>query len=532
MKDEEKQSLSLRISFRMALIIMVVGALLIAVTYRCFDHYYIANCSRAAEQVVQTAASLVDGDTVGAYLVTGAKDSEYKRMQRQFNTLKSHVDNIEYLYLFVPGEDHFTYLLEAYRENEDMDNIADLGEIYEYKEPDFEIFLPYVEDGKVTTTHNYLRNDSGDIFGVGAWEPVFDHNGRLTAMIEADYYMSSLRQNIHRYMGLITLILAGILIMVFLIMQWIIRSQITNPLMRLMRHVNSYQDGTFQEPFTYEKKDEIRWLSDSFHDMDQRIHDYIDRLTVVTAEKERVGAELDMAKQIQASMLPNIFPPFPERPEFDIFASMTPAREVGGDFYDFFMVDDDHLALVIGDVSGKGVAAALFMVIAKTMLKNRAQLGESPKVILEKVNNQLCEGNDAELFVTVWIGIYEISTGCLTAANAGHEYPAICRKGGRFELYKDRHGFVLAGMEDMRYTEYELELEPGDVLMVYTDGVPEAVDGADQLFTTDRMLYSLDGADSRDPETLVKKLQLDVEHFTGDALQFDDITMLCFRRNR
>jgi sigma-B regulation protein RsbU (phosphoserine phosphatase) len=239
-----------------------------------------------------------------------------------------------------------------------------------------------------------------------------------------------------------------------------------------------------------------------------------------------------MARQIQASMLPNIFPPFPERPEFDIFASMTPAREVGGDFYDFFMVDDDHLALVIGDVSGKGVAAALFMVIAKTMLKNRAQLGESPKVILEKVNNQLCEGNDAELFVTVWIGIYEISTGRLTAANAGHEYPAICKKGGSFGLYKDRHGFVLAGMEDMRYTEYELELEPGDVLLVYTDGVPEAVDGADQLFTTDRMLYSLDGADSRDPETLVKKLQSDVEHFTGDALQFDDITMLCFRRNR
>jgi sigma-B regulation protein RsbU (phosphoserine phosphatase) len=333
-------------------------------------------------------------------------------------------------------------------------------------------------------------------------------------------------------MGLITLILTGILIMVFLITQWIIRSQITNPLMRLMRHVNSYQDGTFQEPFVYEKQDEIRWLSDSFHDMDQRIHDYIDRLTVVTAEKERVGAELDMARQIQASMLPNIFPPFPDRPEFDIFASMTPAREVGGDFYDFFMVDDDHLALVIGDVSGKGVAAALFMVIAKTMLKNRAQLGESPKVILEKVNNQLCEGNDAELFVTVWIGIYEISTGRLTAANAGHEYPAICKKGGSFGLYKDRHGFVLAGMEDMRYTEYELELEPGDVLLVYTDGVPEAVDGADQLFTTDRMLYSLDGADSRDPETLVKKLQSDVEHFTGDALQFDDITMLCFRRNR
>lgn len=168
-----------------------------------------------------------------------------------------------------------------------------------------------------------------------------------------------------------------------------------------------------------------------------------------------------MATQIQSSMLPCIFPAFPERGEFDVYASMTPAKEVGGDFYDFFLVDEDHLALVIADVSGKGVPAALFMVIAKTLLKNRAQMGASPKEILETVNNQLCENNDAEMFVTVWLGIYEISTGRVTAANAGHEYPAIRRKGGAFELFRDKHGFVLAGMENMRYREYEFTLADG-----------------------------------------------------------------------
>lgn len=152
-------------------------------------------------------------------------------------------------------------------------------------------------------------------------------------------------------------------------------------------------------------------------------------------------------------MLPCIFPPFPERDEFDIFASMDPAKEVGGDFYDFFLIDQDHLGLVIADVSGKGVSAALFMVISKTLLKNCALSGASPKEVLETVNNQLCENNKAKMFVTVWLGIYEIFTGKLTAANAGHEYPAIRPKDGVFELYKDRHGLVLAGMEDMRYRE-------------------------------------------------------------------------------
>ena len=237
-----------------------------------------------------------------------------------------------------------------------------------------------------------------------------------------------------------------------------------------------------------------------------------------------------MATQIQADMLPSIFPAFPERPEFDIYAGMVPAREVGGDFYDYFLVDNDHLALVIADVSGKGVPAALFMVIAKTLLKNAAQTGLSPKVVLEKVNNQLCENNQAEMFVTVWLGIYEISTGRLTAANAGHEYPALCRKGGRFSLLKDRHGFVLAGMEEARYREYELTLAPGDILFLYTDGVAEATDSANELYGTDRMLEALNSVPGAAPQRLLETVKDSVDRFVGDSPQFDDITMLAFQR--
>lgn len=245
----------------------------------------------------------------------------------------------------------------------------------------------------------------------------------------------------------------------------------------------------------------------------------------------KTGAELSVASNIQRDMLPCIFPAFPERAEFDIHATMQPAKEVGGDFYDFFLVDDDHLSLVMADVSGKGVPAALFMVIAKTLLKNSVQNGLSPKAVLEKVNNQLCENNEAEMFVTVWLGIYEISTGKLTAANAGHEYPAIRKANGEFELFKDKHGFVLAGMEEAKYKEYELQLNAGDTLFVYTDGVAEATDATNVLYGTDRMLNSLNKEADVSPEELLRLLKEDVDKFVGKAPQFDDITMLGLKIN-
>ena len=262
----------------------------------------------------------------------------------------------------------------------------------------------------------------------------------------------------------------------------------------------------------------------------KRTRSLLEKQAADSAARQRIETELNVATQIQADMLPRIFPAFPERREFEIYASMTPAKEVGGDFYDFFLVDNDHLALVIADVSGKGVPAALFMVIAKTLLKNAVQMGLSPKAALEKVNNQLCENNEAEMFVTVWLGVYEISSGKLTAANAGHEYPAIRRAGEEFELFQDPHGFVLAGMENARYREYELEIGPGDTLFVYTDGVAEATDAANGLYGTDRMLEALNEDRGLAPEGLLGRVKADIDRFVGAAPQFDDITMLSIQR--
>jgi len=246
----------------------------------------------------------------------------------------------------------------------------------------------------------------------------------------------------------------------------------------------------------------------------------------------RISTELDLATAIQNNVIPHTFPAFPEREEFDLYASMDPAKEVGGDFYDFFAIDEKHLGLVIADVSGKGIPAALFMMISKVLIKNRAEMVSSPAKVLELVNRQLCENNQAEMFVTVWFGILNTETGLITAANAGHEYPVIKRAGGSFELFRDRHGFVLGGLDDVRFRDYEIQLDKGDVLFLHTDGVPEANNPEEKLFGMEAMLASLNSADGGSGcRELLGTLRRDLDAFTRNAPQFDDITMLALKFN-
>lgn len=244
-------------------------------------------------------------------------------------------------------------------------------------------------------------------------------------------------------------------------------------------------------------------------------------------ESSRIDTELTMASAIQADMLPNIFPAFPERAEFDIYATMNPAKEVGGDFYDFFLIDDDHLCVVMADVSGKGVPAALFMMASKIILANNAMMGKSPAQILTDTNAAICSNNREEMFVTVWLGILEISTGKLTAANAGHEYPVIMHEGGKFEILKDKHGFVIGGMDGIKYKEYEIQLTSGSKLFLYTDGVPEATNAESEMFSAERMIASLNENTNASPEEMLKNVRYAVDNFVREAEQFDDLTMLC-----
>ena len=248
-----------------------------------------------------------------------------------------------------------------------------------------------------------------------------------------------------------------------------------------------------------------------------------DRSKVLFATKN----ELNLATQIQKAMVPNTFPPYPDRDEFDLYAYMNPAKEVGGDFYDYCMVDEDHICLVIADVSDKGVPAALFMMVAKTIIQSCVMLGKSAAETLEKANNAICFNNPYGMFVTVWLGILEISTGKMSAANAGHEYPVVMRKGEDYELVKDKHGLFVGGLKGSTYTEYDLKLEPGTRLFVYTDGVPEAKNSNKEMFGVKRMVEVLNKDKSAGPEQVIKNIRSAVDDFVGGAEQFDDLTMLC-----
>ncbi len=243
----------------------------------------------------------------------------------------------------------------------------------------------------------------------------------------------------------------------------------------------------------------------------------------------RLEYELNLATRIQEDMLPNVFPPFPERKEFDIYASMTPAKEVGGDFYDFFLIDDDHLCMVMADVSGKGVPAALFMMAAKIIIADNAMMGKTPGQILTDTNALICSNNREEMFVTVWLGILEISTGKMVASNAGHEYPIIKSPNGEYEFFKDKHGFVIGGMEGIKYKDYEIDLEPGSSLFVYTDGVPEAENGKGEMFGAERLLAALNDNNNETSEQTIKNVKSAVDGFVDKNEQFDDLTMLSFK---
>ena len=325
------------------------------------------------------------------------------------------------------------------------------------------------------------------------------------------------------------IVLVTVLILLGMVGALFIASRIVKPVEHMTRRINALRGGDtlFEMEDAYRTNDEIEILAESFASLSKKTADYIEQITEITAEKERIGTELALATRIQADMLPNTYPAFPDRPEFDIYASMDPAKEVGGDFYDFFLVDSDHLCMVMADVSGKGVPAALFMMASRIILASYAKQGMSPAEIMRSTNETICQNNREEMFVTVWLGILEISTGKIRAANAGHEYPVLMQPGGKCELYKDKHGFVLGGMDGVKYKEYEFMLQPGARLFLYTDGVPEATNAENELFGTDRMLDALNEDMQADPQQVLHQVRRAVDAFVGEAEQFDDLTMLC-----
>ncbi len=397
-----------------------------------------------------------------------------------------------------------------------------------------ESIIESINTGKSMET-NFLQNGryGYTITSVNSfWE-----NENMFLMVCCDISVESYQKDIISF-AIMTIIVVFVLTLILILVSlFMISRYFLSPVIAISSEVGNFVSNNAEisnKLETFKTGDEIELLAKSILKMQQDLFNYMDDAIAKAIKLKKVRTELNLAKGIQADMLPSIFPAFPNRDEFDLFASMTPAKEVGGDFYDFFFIDDDHLGLVIADVSGKGVPAALFMVIAKTLIKDRANMyleGDdySPAEILNHVNVQLCENNKNELFVTVWLGILEISTGKCITANAGHEYPAICRKNERYELIKDKHSPAVATIEGIKFGDQEFQLNPGDSLFVYTDGVTEATNSNGELFGEQRLVESLNKDANASVSDVLRIVKEDVDKFVGSASQFDDLTMLSFR---
>ncbi len=344
-----------------------------------------------------------------------------------------------------------------------------------------------------------------------------DRDGIVVGAIVVGRNVSALDKQENEFMStalvtIVTLLFFVTLLLMFIVVLW------NDNIDRIKNYLRAIGSGEFpSEPLVLNSQDELGLMAKSVNEM-----------TAALKEKERIGAELNVATDIQANMLPSIFPAFPERSDLDIYATMNPAKEVGGDFYDFFAIDERHYAVVIADVSGKGVPAALFMVIAKTLIKNFAQTGLEPKDIFERTNTTLCESNEAGLFVTAWMAVIDTERNVITCVNAGHNPPLFKKKGGEFEYLEIKHGFVLAGLESVKYQQTEIEMNPGDRLYLYTDGVTEATSEQLELYGEERLKNYLNAHANDSIRDILHGVRSDIDRFVGKAEQFDDITMLLF----
>ena len=484
-------------------------------------------------------AAMLDVDAVKTILSEGGDQTpEYQEMYNLFHRLKKDGD-ITFLSLVVPDEDSVCFYIDAMVEEmgDDPANQLPYGSDILYVDAanpddpaDMEKYITIWEryrDNKGIDEPLVTDNDYGyNYTGVSV---ILDENGNAIAEIQYILDMSEVRAYLNSFlinMLLISFAIIGITIIVYI---FFVRKMVTKPVGKLTAFTQEITKTSKFENQHIEIKtgDEIQSLSESFNFMLVELENYIANLSKVTAEKERIGAELDVAKHIQASMLPCIFPAFPDRSEIDIYATMEPAKEVGGDFYDFFMVDDRHLAIVMADVSGKGVPAALFMVIGKTLIKDHTTPGRDLGKVFTEVNDLLCESNSEELFITAFEGVLDLVTGEFVYVNAGHEMPFIYKSGGDFEPYKIRAGFVLAGMEGMKYRAGSMTLEPGDKIFQYTDGVTEATNINNELYGMDRLGEILNKVKLGTPHEILPAIKKDIDEFVGEAPQFDDITMLC-----
>jgi sigma-B regulation protein RsbU (phosphoserine phosphatase) len=513
----------------------VISATIWGIGYKTYMDSTFARYRSIAESILKLARSLIDADDMKRCLETGVKSEVYEKTQASLDGIKENM-GISYLYFFkVTADGRVIYFINAVNEREKMESAAgerinSLGD--EDRFPD-NMVTRFIREGYTEVSSLEIVNRTEYGYMLSVYSPVVDSKGEVTGLIGVDFDMNEINAELALYAATVA---AGAVAIAFAFASLLIlfvRRNVTGPVSLIAEKAGEFAAAKHDDQFLamrlgIKKRDEIGTLASAFEKMTVDIVRYVSESTAAAAAKERIESELGIARDIQANILPSTFPAFPDIREFDLYASMTPAREVGGDFYDFFMTGDSRLVLVIADVSGKGVPAALFMMVARTLIKNEASSRHEPNEVLERVNAMLCQGNGACMFVTAFVGVYDVKSGILKYSNAGHTPPILIdSSGGTIEL-KSPRSLVLAIEETARYSSFEIMIEPGGGLLLYTDGVTEAFNAEGEIFSSARLAAAdFTGGDARG---VIERVQGELRKFTFGEEQSDDITMLALRR--
>ena len=529
-------SLSFNIISAIVLLLLIFSLTISSIGYASFTNTLKREYKITTYHMTTAAKSLIDETAIDDYL-DGEKKDDYELRHGYLKNYCNYMD-VTLIHMFKMEDDYLTgtNIFNVVNNKEiEAGNYSewDLGFRYgerytkNYQEYYRKIYNKEIEYAVAYRTSNLRGKDPH----ITVMVPIKDSSDNVVAILSIQRPMSELLSGRRPYM--ITLAIATVLTLLFVctLAGIYIRLQFVKPINNIMEETKKFsKDNTKGELLSTKKSRimEIRELSEAVNKMEDDMIKYIESLTKATTEQKRIGVELNIAKSIQEGSVPNVFPAFPDRTDFDLFATMHPAKEVGGDFYNFLLVDDRHLAVVMADVSGKGVPASLFMMVSNILITERLRSLDSPANALSYVNKRICARNTLNMFVTVWLGIIDLETGNVIACNAGHDNPVVCRKNGRIEVINDVHGVIVGAMDDSEYTNYEFSLEKGDKLFLYTDGVVEATNANNELFTEARMREALSKLKSKSPSEILKGMKKNIDSFVGDAPQFDDITMMLF----
>ena len=523
-------SLTFRVVGSIIILLFAFSAIIEAISYFVFSKSFVDGYKDNTYRIAATAATLINGDNLEEYLENKGKNDEYQNTVDALNTFcnKQNVTMIYVISVDTTNYKSFTSIFNVVNENSNSYTPWKIGYKRQTTNEKYEkAYKSLYNKEKIEATVFRKYNLNNQEPHITTMVPIQNSKKKVVAILCVQRPMSEIKSSRMVFLNLVTGITVLLAIGVSIIAYKFFRKYVVKPVIKISKETERFVNENTKTKKTLDlessKITEIKILAQSVDKMEFETVNYINNLEKATKENERVGTELKLAKSIQESALTN---EFPECDEYSIFASMNPAKEVGGDFYDFYLIDENHLVLTIADVSGKGVPAALFMMITKVLLSSATVNYKTPSEILTSINNQISKKNTTNMFITVWLGILDLRTGKLVYSNAGHEDPVIYRKGADFKIEKTTHGIVVGAFENYKYKDNEITLKKGDKLFLYTDGVPEATNNKNEMFGLDRMVNSLNNNFDKDMESLLKNVKKDVDEFVDGAVQFDDLTML------